>query len=144
MSLNHSGYLEQVYTEGQLKKTVKKLHDFIKSQNMKYDAIAFRGSSGAAVAYPLSYITGIPLIYVRKTEERSHGRRIEATRVDKPRYIIVDDLIGTGDTIKNIVHAIEEYEPGSRCIGVFLYAVSGSSSYDDRSKIDIPIYYLPR
>lgn len=39
-----------------------------------FDAIAFRGTSGAAMAFPLSYITGIPLIHVRKTEVSSHSQ----------------------------------------------------------------------
>ena len=43
--------------------------------------LPFVGNSGAGIAYPVSYKTGIPLICVRKGES-SHGERVESADID--------------------------------------------------------------
>lgn len=117
-----------------------------------FQAIAFRGASGAAMAYPISAQLNIPLIYVRKPRELSHGLSIEGTNKNITKYIIVDDFIETGKTIKEIIKAIDkakncypELHCPIKCVGIVLYGESnryndfvGNFDYKDKK---IPIYY---
>lgn len=94
-------------------KTFRKRHPF--------DAIAFSGSSGAAIAFPLSYILKIPLIHIRKITDDSHyGEVLEGT-ISSKQYLIVDDVICSGDTIKRIVSEINKQLSNAKPIGICLY-----------------------
>lgn len=86
-------------------------------------AIAFRGISGALVAPIVAYRLGLNVIPIRKGEH-SHGgathhkRALEATLVQ--RYVIVDDFIESGTTVREIVR--DRRVEGCECLGVLLYA----------------------
>lgn len=106
----------------------KKYHDG------EFDAIAFTGSSGCAIGFYAGVQHGIPLLYVRKGSERSHGRKVECnTRNPIKRYLIVDDFVSSGDTVKKIVASIKKYciqygvaEPTP--VGILNYQSSWKSS----------------
>ena len=59
------------------------------------------GISGQSIAWPVSYITKIPVVVVRKPHEKSHGKDITGEGELKD-YVIVDDLISSGATIRYI------------------------------------------
>lgn len=106
-----SGYSSVLYEPDKFHKivdnTVAKIKEIQKE--IEFDAIAFTGTSGAALAYPIQYFTGIPLILVRKDGECSHGQRIESKNDMKiARYLILDDFTRTGNTINSIIKKIEE------------------------------------
>ncbi len=94
-----------------------------------FDAIAIRGMSGATVGFPVSVKTGIPVIIVRKGSESSHGYPVEApsmiSRTRTVRYIILDDFICSGDTVKQILNTIQKSIPRGniipKCVGIVLY-----------------------
>lgn len=95
-------------------------------KTMKIDALAFCGSSGAAIAFPLAMRNSVPMIYVRKTGEKSHGSRIECNGEHIQTYIIVDDMISSGSTIRHIMANIKKCakqnqweEP--KCLGILLF-----------------------
>lgn len=103
-------------------------------KELNFDAIAFTGSSGCAIAFHLAVQHKIPLIYVRKPDEKSHGDRIECnSSVDIQRYLIVDDFVFSGDTITSIVITIqklvppqhrspdEPYQSAPKCVGVLCF-----------------------
>ena len=127
-----TSYLDKVYTSPdkyaalvkEASKTVKRLQ-----KKLNFDAIAFRGTSGAAMAYPISVATGIPLICVRKVKERSHGRPVEGShKFEVKSYLIVDDFIESGNTIDKIIDAINHEIPWFEgadvpCVGILLYAI---------------------
>lgn len=118
-----------------------------------FQAIAFRGASGAALAYPLSAQLNIPLIYVRKLREQSHGFDIEGTNRDIRKYVIVDDFTETGRTIKQIIKAIDktrdrycELQCPIKCVGIVLYAEQDPDcefhkEFTKHGGEKIPIYY---
>ena len=120
-------------------------------KKLMFDAIAFSGSSGAAIAFHLSIEHNIPIIYIRKQDEKSHGLRVEANtqRLPIKKYLIVDDFICSGSTIKHIYSTIksaaERANRGDgavvpKLVGVFCYACH-SSNEDiiniDRKKIKV-------
>ncbi len=122
-----SSYMSHIYSPSNLKRVVTRVARNIKKlqKKLKFQAIAFRGSSGAAVAYPVSMLTGIHLIHVRKSREKSHGTRVEGGQSNIKRYLILDDFIDEGGTVNAILHeckkaAWDESEV-AECVGIALY-----------------------
>jgi phosphoribosylpyrophosphate synthetase len=124
-------YLHDVYNPKTFIKKINKVANFLKLATEKYDTIAFSGTSGAAFAYPLSYILGKHLICIRKNTDNSHFKinnlGFEGFLKCK-RYIIIDDCIDSGATVSNIIYKInlfyENYykrRPAPKLHGVVLY-----------------------
>jgi adenine/guanine phosphoribosyltransferase-like PRPP-binding protein len=128
-----TAYLYNVYNldkyEKTFNKTVAAIRKFKKSN--PFDAIAFSGTSGAALAYPLSLKLKVPLICVHKYKTHS-SLSIEGVCFPN-KYIIVDDLIESGSTIKRIIKKIKIYheefkafklvssQKGPEPVGIVLY-----------------------
>lgn len=125
--------------------------------NQPISHLVYRGVSGACMAWPLSYRLRIPVVAVRKPGEDSHtyndGNGAVSGDGDLLRYVIVDDFICTGHTIKKIIERIDlkwkdyaemghDLEHKPICEGVLLHAASQYGAcpeffnYDDRQ---IPI-----
>lgn len=136
------GHLRAVHNPKSMKSMINKLCAEIKTIK-DIDAIAFRGVSGAAVAYPIMYKTGIPVVNIRK--EDSHGRSIEGPDRDIKKYIIVDDLIDSGATIHVIVTTMHDrgIHP-TNCKGILLYSSFSTQEpfVYDPTNTTIPIYIL--
>lgn len=96
-------YSRCIYSHELYQRAMLKLCQLIPTLGI--DAIAFRGSSGAAFAYPLWYKLGIPLLHSRKPGSHC-SIEVEGT-LGATRYCIVDDFIETGSTILEIVNGIK-------------------------------------
>jgi hypothetical protein len=59
------------------------------------------------------------IIIVRKDEKRYSEFFIEG--VSPSRYVIVDDLICSGNTLKHIIGSIHDDTPRAKCIGAYFY-----------------------
>lgn len=77
--------------------------------------IVVTGISGQSLAWPLSLAVGLPVMVVRRKGEDAHSGAIVGDG-DLGNYIIVDDLISTGYTIRHIVSTIYETfaQPGGK------------------------------
>jgi adenine/guanine phosphoribosyltransferase-like PRPP-binding protein len=91
-----------------------------------FDAIAFTGTSGAALAYPLSINLKLPLICVRKTLDGNHYNRELEGVTNARTYLIVDDFIASGNTIRKITKTIDK-NSGAKPAGIFLYSARGAT-----------------
>lgn len=108
---------------------IKKAVDYfgVLRSKIKIDAIAYTGSSGAALAFPLAIAHDVPVIYIRKDGERSHGTEVECNCTQEiENYIIVDDFIATGSTVRRIMTKIKERAKyfswdGPECMGVLIF-----------------------
>lgn len=125
-------YLGRLYSEKFFKivpAAVKKIRAFKKKH--PFEAIAFTGSSGAGLAYPLSYILKMPLIHVRKKgDSQNYFPVIEGT-ISASSYIIVDDFISSGKTVRRILREIKEnINNKPKPIGIFLYDADDFRSND--------------
>lgn len=122
-------YLKDVYKPRLYLNTINEAFAALAAFNehRPFDSIAFTGTSGAAVAYPLSFLLGKRLTCIRKEDEDSHfrvfarGKRVEGC-VNPRRYVIVDDCICSGNTVRSIEKAIKEVSPGAKLIGIYLYS----------------------
>jgi phosphoribosylpyrophosphate synthetase len=99
----------------------------------EFDAIAFRGMSGAIPSPVIALAMNKTMIMVRKPESESHsGRNVEGDRAAR-RYVIVDDFIESGATVQAIYDQVKEFTDWYRlgehavCIGVLCLNEMNSS-----------------
>lgn len=105
--------------------TVKKIRE-----EVPFDTIAFCGQSGAAMAYILSAELNVHLINIRK-DDSSHFVRENGKfegHLHAKKYLIVDDFICGGSTVKRIIETVTKEIPTAECIGMFLYSHYSSKS----------------
>lgn len=121
-----TSYMECVYNDPEkyaklIKKVAKKVREL--QESLGFHAIAFRGTSGAAMAYPVSAATGIPLICVRKDDSHHGGMTEGSDNIDVKKYLIIDDFIGLGRTMDAIIKAIDDRRGRKvvKCVGILLY-----------------------
>lgn len=148
-----TAYLDSIYQSPlQYKRLIDKIADQLMALKKKksFGALAFRGTSGAALAYPLSAQLNIPIICVRKPTEVSHGYKIEGTQRNVRKYVIIDDFMESGKTIKAILKEIDKKsdwtnDGKAECVGIILYNVRYDGRWDKAfityKKKKIPIYY---
>jgi adenine/guanine phosphoribosyltransferase-like PRPP-binding protein len=89
-----------------------------------FDAIAFRGMSGALIAPSVAAILDKPLIMVRKSTNNTHSwRKVEGfmPSIGMHQYVIIDDFIASGNTIKDIIRDIRNENTNLECLGVATY-----------------------
>jgi adenine/guanine phosphoribosyltransferase-like PRPP-binding protein len=105
-------------------------------ESLQFDAIAFSGSSGCAVAFNLAARHRIPLVYVRKSNEDSHGSSVECNvkTLHVRKYLIVDDFIDSGNTVDYIVRAIKKHAVKSSAYIPKQVGVLCFDSYIDRDR----------
>lgn len=70
--------------------------------------MAVTGVSGQALAWPVSYKIGLPVLVVRKDGEKNYSGIRLVGAGELHNYIILDDLISSGATIKAIAQAIRD------------------------------------
>ncbi len=105
-----SDYLFCIYDQQDYKDTVKRTTKVLRNLRKSvggFDAIAFRGSSGAALAYPTSLRLCTALLHVRK-KDGSHSKYPVEGVMGLKSYVILDDFIDSGATVKAIVKAIRK------------------------------------
>lgn len=134
----HSSYLDRFLDTMQLceiiKLAVKKLH------GKQFEAFAFRGMSGALLAPPLALKMKKTLIMVRKPGQCHTDRTVEGDAAAE-RYIIVDDFVSTGETIRTIVEEVTKAFPRATCIGLLKLRDIGRCDYGESF---LPIEQLRR
>lgn len=120
-----TSYLDEVYDVNIYRERMEKIVAFILNlkKAIPFDVIAFRGSSGAAYAFPISMTTGIPLFHVRKEEDNHSGSLVEGVFGFR-KYIIVDDFIDDGNTVLKIIDAIRcnSNTRSAKCVAIVLCA----------------------
>jgi adenine/guanine phosphoribosyltransferase-like PRPP-binding protein len=117
-------HLSPLLTPKRLKALVPKLVKNLKKRN--FDAIAFRGLSGAMIAPIVAMRLNKTLIAVRKGEKAHSCHTVEGD-IGAKSYIILDDLIDSGATVRAIVEGIKE-ECNAEFVGFLGYC---SVEHDD-------------
>jgi len=87
----------------------------------KIDGIAFTGVSGAALGYILGYHLGLPLICIRRQGDGAHYIGALEGCVSAKRYMIVDDFISSGDTVRRIMRTIKTNCYDSKCAAMMMF-----------------------
>jgi hypothetical protein len=122
----------------------------LKKDADQFEAIAFSGYSGALVAPQICAKLGKYPILVRKpkTEVGHHSySRVEGLDGTGIRYIIVDDFVCSGATVRTIIEQMRANRPMSVCQGIFEWKTFGGSARVNVSPFTAsegPISSLPR
>lgn len=159
-------YLDDIYNlktfKATAKRTIAKLRQLRKSKKTRFEAIAFRGSSGAAMAFIAGLELGVPLIHVRKPKEDSHYSGYEGI-ANPATYVIIDDFISSGATVRAIRTGVTDFHkkhnamgewdwakrrerPGKfascqpKCVGIVLYSTTVGDGKDCGTKYGCPVF----
>lgn len=112
---------------------------------LKLNCIAATGNSGLLLAGAVGFQTKLPFFAVRKKSDSSHDPKMVNGFIPKlgARYLIIDDLIDTGLTIRRIVRRMQDSVSRSEPVGILLYNdyMDGKFRYPQRG-IEIPIFPL--
>jgi orotate phosphoribosyltransferase len=125
--MSYASYLEKVMTFKNRVKTLKSAKKVIKKKiGMKFDTIAVTGVSGLVFGTVLAHELKKNLCVVRKQDGSHSHLKVESGQSGQGRYIIVDDLIESGNTIRRINSEIQSSDgkdcPNpSVCVGIYLY-----------------------
>jgi orotate phosphoribosyltransferase-like protein len=84
-----------------------------------FDSIACCGASGMMVVPQIAELLNKNIMLVRKNEKSYSDFDIEG--VAPFRYIIVDDLICSGNTVRNIKNKIRNEYSRAICVGIYCY-----------------------
>ncbi|KKN19834.1 hypothetical protein LCGC14_0941600 [marine sediment metagenome] len=157
---SHYSWFRSIFRPDELQQLVKRSITMLKAfhKETPFDAMAFTGMSGAMLAPILSYELQIPMIMVRTEHEASMCSKAPASGFTKFKsYIIVDDLVLSGNTLGHIhaavcefcecslaPHDMQTYKP--ELVGVALYDshFDGDTIDNYRSPIDkdLPVIQL--
>jgi adenine/guanine phosphoribosyltransferase-like PRPP-binding protein len=85
-----------------------------------FDSIACCGISGLMVVPQIAELLDKHIVIIRKKDESRYSNFL-IEGVTPFRYIIIDDLICSGNTLKWINNSIYEENPKARCVGLYCY-----------------------
>jgi orotate phosphoribosyltransferase len=150
MSYNSSSYHIPNFNPPTLRRNARLVLKIMELNGLDPDVVAFSGVSGAAICFAMSVIGNVALACVRKEGDISHGMGVEAAERDVGHYVIVDDLMSSGETIRRIVGKISDRWVGARLDAILLTSGtvwSGQQQFFDYHRLDgtqhyAPIYYL--
>lgn len=124
----HAEYLKSVFDVRLRNRTVAAIVKILKTNRVKYDTIAVSGVSGITMGSMVAFHLKKRLAIVRKKSDVTHSwitveHLSESRNKGKfHRYVIIDDLISSGDTVKNIAANIKKETNGKgECVGTVLY-----------------------
>ena len=86
----------------------------------QFDSIACCGISGLMVVPQIAELLDKHIVVIRKNNDKCYSD-FPMEGVTPFRYVIVDDLICSGSTIKHIKNTIHEDCPKARCVGAYCY-----------------------
>ncbi len=118
-------YLRPLFTPKVFKTLVREMVTVIKQSGLKPDAIAFTGSSGTMIAPTVAANLGIYSLLIRKPSEKAHSLyRIEGMGrgLSSKTYIILDDLICSGETVRNIRDKVSNHNSTWKLTGCVMYS----------------------
>jgi orotate phosphoribosyltransferase-like protein len=143
MNIKAACYLMQAFDPSTRKilidEAVKRLRWVRKK--LPFDAVAFRGVSGAALGPTVADRLGVNIIAIRKPGDGSHSSNT-AEGVRGVRYIVIDDFVSSGKTLKTVVDTLSD----CTCVGIYCYCPEhGMTPNSVKSIFGFPVLnYEPR
>lgn len=109
----------------------------------KVDLVVGIGLSGTMPLIPVKQKSGINVCAMRKPRTKSHGSNYAMMSWrDRQRYVILDDFIESGETIKGLRVRLGQLHPGWVCAGVLLYHEHSHKDSLFKIRQDIPVLTL--
>jgi orotate phosphoribosyltransferase len=133
-------YLRDALDVNKIPTTVDNIIAVINDNELEFDAIAFRGMSGAMIAPMVAVKLKKNLIMVRKEEPHQghHSRfKVEGGIRDSERYVVVDDLVSSGATVAQIRRDIARINSETKFVGVVTYRCEGKFHSPDKPEFRV-------
>ena len=141
-----SPYLSSQLKPNLAKKTVRKVIAEIRRQKLEFDTIVFSGYSGSLIAPAVAMLLDKSMAFVRRETHHNHsGQKLETSGATLESFIIIDDIVERGNTIKRIIKRIQDTigYSDAKCVGVILYDGGGSDSIVKELRASgIPIFVI--
>lgn len=116
-NFTHAGYHKVSMRPDRLKKLRPVIRKIL--SRYEFEAIAFRGLSGALLAMPIAIALDKSLLMVRKETDQCHSTYLPVQGdTNTKRYIIIDDFKSSGSTAQAIRDAVRAFAPQAECLGV--------------------------
>lgn len=106
-------------------------------RQIDFDIIAYRGESGALVAPAVAYILKKKLVCVRKNPRTSHSSHDVEGWQGEAKYVIIDDLVNTCHTVREILEQIRKTDDRMKCVGLYLYRDDGTTFASSSAKSEL-------
>ena len=115
----------------------------LESITNEFDTIACCGTSGLLVVAKIAELLDKNILIIRKKNESKYSPFLYEGVIPE-KYIIIDDLICSGNTVKHILNTIKNESPNSICIGVYVFLKDKCAYRNDNTlcKKDLGIQYL--
>lgn len=133
---DHAEYLERLIRTEELHGQVKRATSALARRD--FDSIAFTGVSGSLIAIPTALAMNKTMLAVRKPEDAkcftdggSHSSRMVEGNIGSLRYIIMDDLVSSGDTMHRIINEVKIVAPQAECVGIYTVSAGRLDSVND-------------
>jgi hypoxanthine phosphoribosyltransferase len=144
MTMVVSSYLGDCFDVEKLRGYARKIAKALRPHAANFDAIAFRGMSGALVAPIVGHIMKKQLLLIRKPyhEESAHTSRVVEGNIEVQSYVIVDDMMSSGNTVQTIADDIRNWQIGTEnyflappaiCYGGAFYMCTHKSNFMEES-----------
>lgn len=117
----HSSYLWRFIEPDNLRESIKLAVRALELWKDDFDAVAFRGMSGALIGPPVALAMNKTMIMVRKPDEDSHAiidRVLVEGDAGARSYIILDDFVSSGKTAYAIKESIKQFAPDAEFLGL--------------------------
>jgi adenine/guanine phosphoribosyltransferase-like PRPP-binding protein len=136
-----SSYLHEVLDVGHRSVIIAEIVNQLTKYGLgKFDTIAFRGMSGALVVPEVAAKINKPMLMIRKSDGHHSSWSVEGN-TNLKSYIIIDDLIASGATVKNILEGVEgSANYVTDCKAIFLYRDSRRDPFPRCENTKIPVY----
>jgi adenine/guanine phosphoribosyltransferase-like PRPP-binding protein len=128
-------YMGRVFDPEELSKTVKLCKKALRK--VEFDSFVFRGTSGLVVGAPLALTCKKPLGVVHKPG--GHSKKGYKGLRKPGRYVIVDDFIESGATMRKILKDPVLKERGGKCVAILLYWDNSDKYHGDLQFNGIPL-----
>lgn len=129
--MTHANYLRDVFVnrKATINKAVRRLRHLKSRGKVQFDAIAFTGLSGSLIAPSVADRLGVGLVVVRKRNSIHSYRQVESTYDPSiSSYVIIDDLVCDGTTIRRILKLVKKWVGDIECNGLYLYSPTSMPS----------------
>lgn len=126
-----SGIMSPIYTDNRILMSYPEKREFvvnsflnlIKKSKIKFDGFAATATAGIPWASWLAQKLRKPMVYARsETKEHGRGNIVEGKVEENKAYIVVEDLVSTGNSSISTIKAVRE-KGGivEYCIAIFTY-----------------------
>lgn len=116
----HASYLGNALRQGDIKQAVETCVETLAGK--RFDTIAFRGMSGALIAPIVAHTLGKEIILIRKkTEDYTNSNEKVEGHLAAKEYVILDDFICSGDTVREIMRRVKRFAPQAELVGGAFY-----------------------